>query len=177
MTYVDDADTYRQATTVTTTVTSSSDAMKVDGEEGEEVEVVGSSTSSSATNSNGLTYDLYSSFWKLQSFFASDTKAIDKVETWTGFNESARKVFSLLENKECDELASSSSSNTVTSSSSSSSSGGGFSADETYLGSKYLTSSQLFSLQLKDSSVRQQLAVQVLYFIHYIRYGIEILRN
>jgi hypothetical protein len=38
-----------------------------------------------------------------------------------------------------------------------------------YSGCKYLTSSQLFSLQLRDPTVRQQVAVQILYFIHYIR--------
>ena len=167
MTYIDEADTYRLSTVAVSSSTSS-DAMKVDGEDGE-VE--------SAQQDNGLSYELYNSFWKLQSFFASDTKAIDKAETWTAFNDSARKALALLD-KEHDKVAEKSTGSKPNARSSSSSgdanrnnaaNGSGFSADETYLGSKYLTSSQLFSLQLKDSSVRQQLAVQVLYFIHYIR--------
>lgn len=41
--------------------------------------------------------------------------------------------------------------------------------EDAYSGCKYLTSSQLFSLQLRDPIVRQQVAVQVLYFLHYLR--------
>jgi hypothetical protein len=36
-------------------------------------------------------------------------------------------------------------------------------------GCKYLTSSQLFSLQLSDPLLRQQISIQLLYFVHYFR--------
>lgn len=47
----------------------------------------------------------------------------------------------------------------------------GSGSDSGYSGCKYLTSSQLFSLQLRDPIVRQQVAVQILYFVHYLRYS------
>lgn len=39
-----------------------------------------------------------------------------------------------------------------------------------YQGTKYLTSSQLFGLQLRDPLLRQQVAVQLLLFAHYLKY-------
>ena len=43
-------------------------------------------------------------------------------------------------------------------------------SDENYVNFKYLTSSQLFELQLKDPMLRQQISMQLLFFIHFLRY-------
>lgn len=41
--------------------------------------------------------------------------------------------------------------------------------DDSYAGCKYLTSSQLFALQLKDPVIREQLSTQLLMHLHYLR--------
>lgn len=40
---------------------------------------------------------------------------------------------------------------------------------EDYSGCKFLTSSQLFVLQCRDPMLRQQVSVQLLYFVHYFK--------
>jgi THO complex subunit 1 transcription elongation factor len=41
---------------------------------------------------------------------------------------------------------------------------------EAYFGCKYLTSSDLLSLQIRDPSFRLQLAAQILFYINFLRY-------
>lgn len=41
---------------------------------------------------------------------------------------------------------------------------------EQYFGCKYLTSSELLSLQIRDPYFRQQLAAQILFYINFLRY-------
>ena len=41
---------------------------------------------------------------------------------------------------------------------------------EQYFGCKYLTSSELLSLQIRDPYFRQQLSAQILFYINFLRY-------
>ena len=41
---------------------------------------------------------------------------------------------------------------------------------EQYFGCKYLTSSELLSLQIRDPYFRQQLAAQILFYVNFLRY-------
>jgi hypothetical protein len=133
----------------------------------------------------------------LQAFFASDQKTIDSADLWRDFMHHARTVVQLFEDSDFtdEELAQARShatgsatsppaSSTTTSASGNAHSGAvdavadveGGEQGRAYSGCKYLTSSQLFSLQLRDPMVRQQVAVQILYFIHYIRYASSAVR-
>ena len=41
---------------------------------------------------------------------------------------------------------------------------------EQYFGCKYLTSSELLSLQIRDPFFRQQLCAQILFYVNFLRY-------
>ena len=43
-----------------------------------------------------ITYEVYESFWKLQSSFASELKGFDPLPTWNEFMNTTRKVFDTL---------------------------------------------------------------------------------
>jgi hypothetical protein len=113
----------------------------------------------------------------MQSFFASDQKTVDSIDLWRDFMQHARTVVQLfgdydfsdeeLEQARAKQQSQQPGSGAVDISGVTSTGGGD--GDLAYSGCKYLTSSQLFSLQLRDPIVRQQVAVQILYFIHYIR--------
>ncbi len=62
----------------------------MDQEEGEEV--VAAAAGQSSAN-----YELYSSFWRLQRFFASESKVVDKAGVWRDFAATARRTLDLLE--------------------------------------------------------------------------------
>eukprot|EP01038_Epipyxis_sp_PR26KG_P012572 gene12572-16860_t len=140
-----------------------------------------------------LTYQFYESFWKFQSCFITESKLIEISATslpsttsaWNEFITHAKRVLELFEvhgyttdelqqaknnykqniinatnslrlTKDLNNNAMEVDTNAMVNNSSS------------YLGCKFLTSSQLFSLQLRDPLLRQQVAVQILFFIHCI---------
>eukprot|EP01034_Spumella_vulgaris_P001087 gene1087-1443_t len=135
-----------------------------DGEEvdEEEINTRNTSTSSSAKIEGGVSYDLYSAFWKLQSFFLSESKAVDKA-LWKDFVACAKQTVKLFEtNKQPHEQHAHSDSTSDPQNTSADND------SDVYMGCKFLTSSQLFSLQLRDPVLRQQISVQLLYFVHYL---------
>jgi hypothetical protein len=112
-----------------------STSMKVIGEDGEEIENLPFL----------ISYDVYQSFWKLQSQFAADLKSFDPVAPWNEFMENARKVFEILKNALKNEKKTNNNNNnkekTVNNN------------DEeldqdNYFGCKYLTSSQVSTVTM-----------------------------
>jgi hypothetical protein len=160
-----------------------STSMKVIGEDGEEIENLPFI----------ISYDVYQSFWKLQSQFAADLKSFDPVAPWNEFMENARKVFDILKNALKNEKKTNNNNNINNDNKEKTVSNNDEELDrDNYFGCKYLTSSQvssyyvyysrvccnfflfhndinqLFSLQLRDPLLRKQIAVQFLYFAHYM---------
>lgn len=134
-----------------------------DEEEGEEMEVEKPSEKEGVYS---ITYSLYQSFWKLQPLFATDTKSFDNAQYWEDFITSAKQVievFQIVESTSSKELSSSTDNNSPAVLPST------LLATNESIGVKYLTSSQLFLLQLKDPMVRLQIAIQLLIFIHYFK--------
>lgn len=147
MTYFDNQETFdtnlsneRQSLASTAKAAASEDIQEEDGEEIEDKKRLFQ-----------VSHELYESFWKLQSFFASEIKEFDHAApTWNDFLVATKKVIAIFQTCYFDEEGSSK-------------------QKDSYQGTKYLTSSQLFSLQLRDPLVWQQLAVQLLIFTHYLK--------
>ena len=126
-----------------------------------------------------LSYSAYQNFWELQSFFAgaapSHEALLNKIDlvlslfrqveagsdaTTRAEDEKREQEAKLVASKTLyvgEDLSSSSSTST--------------SSDDprAYLGCKFLTSSELFALQLRDPLLRQQVCAQVLFLTHSIR--------
>lgn len=76
-----------------------------------------------------ITYDLYESFWKLQTLLASDLRALDQPSpSWQDFMRNARAVVDVFKSHHASSASSSGSSSGTT---------------ETYQSTKYLTSCQV----------------------------------
>lgn len=110
-----------------------------------------------------VSYALYESFWKLQSFFASNAKPFEPVSAWNDFLGLAKKTIEMFEKS-----TSVDDSNTQKSSHKQHNQQHN-NGDEQYQGNKYLTSSQLFALQINDPLLRQQFSVQLWIFAHYLQ--------
>jgi THO complex subunit 1 len=132
------------------------DAMELvpkEGEDGEEAEEFDETSPS---------YSLYKTFWGLQTYLCgplpkpdqlTNAVAIDAT-TLSSFIIDVNTVFASFEKIQFSDTKSGETSTTST---------------DAYMGSKYLTSSQLFSLQLKDPVLRVQVLSQILSYIKYLR--------
>ena len=111
-----------------------------------------------------ITYDLYESFWKLQSYFASNAKPFEPLSYWNEFMGLAKKTIEMFEQSQVvadsDLKAPSSNHNNHQNNNQ---------HEDQYQGNKYLTSSQLFALQIQDPFLRQQFALQLWMFAHYLQ--------
>jgi hypothetical protein len=125
----------------------------------------GSATGTQKSNESfQVTYDLYASFWKLQSYFASSVKPFEPLSAWNDFLGLAKKTIEMFEKSSSVDLNSAQKSSQKQHSSNNNNNG-----DEQYQGNKYLTSSQLFALQINDPLLRQQFSVQLWIFAHYLQ--------
>lgn len=142
-------------------------------------------------------YYLYRMFWGLQSYMSAENSkftTVDESSTaaaqpaarkgaaaatavaaakaaatttakarWSELMEHANTVLGTFERSEYSEQEL----QAMMSSSSSTSAGSG---EEKYMGCKYLTSSELLSLQIRDPLFRQQLAAQILFYVNHLRF-------
>eukprot|EP01039_Chlorochromonas_danica_P011474 gene11474-12835_t len=153
MTYFEDRETFLQNVG---NIHPAQPIEKVDSEDGEEIESKGLT----------ITYELYNKFWKLQNFFATECKSFDEQKDyWTDFMNHARLVIDTFEKGDQPEATT----NSASVASASHAVDKNIVGDSEYSGCKFLTSSQLFSLQFRDPLVRQQVSIQLLYFVHYFR--------
>lgn len=139
---------------------------------------------------NGILYDVYKTFWGLQSVLASETKELDSLTKWENIMDHTDQVLSLfeephntfseLELKQEKERYKALCKNAqieekqkrlrkVTDNIKDEENEKEKESDNGYVGTKYLTSSKLLSLQVRDPLLRQQLATQLLFFTHHIR--------
>lgn len=134
---------------------------------GSEISEVNVKEDGEASDELNITYELYENFWKLQTFFASEFKALDQSNpTWNDFITNAKTVIDILKQSAFTESSVTASSSGLAGPSQSEKENNSVNS---YQGTKYLTSSQLFALQLRDPQLRQQVAVQLLIFTHYLR--------
>jgi hypothetical protein len=141
----------------------------------------------------GISYHTYQMFWGLQRWMSAEVKTLDNIEDWKKILTHADVVLSAFEGKnytfselelknELDKWEQAKSRAIKVSKT-------GYSgvddmevqaseaADEgvkdkdisEYMGTRYLTSSTLLPLQLRDPLLRQQLSAQLLFFTHHIR--------
>lgn len=148
-----------------------------------------SSTSGDGNDANffdrlQLPYSSYQTFWQLQSYFAgaspSHETLIKKVEhVLKLFDENAPPPLDLHQETEKLVRAHAVASNTLFSNGDCESQTVALpkvsqednqSGSNAYLGCKFLTSSELFTLQLRDPLLRQQVSTQVLFLTHSIRH-------
>lgn len=153
----------------------SEDAMVVDGENASDSrgaeESKGDGVSSSeeqattAALKDGVSslYEEYKTFWSLQTTFTTataDGKAIENITKWREFHLAASAVMKILSqhNYSKTEIRQAGSATHRSQ------------GDDTYayMGCKFLTSSQLFALELRDPNLRQQVVTQVVYYLHHI---------
>jgi len=127
-----------------------------------------------------LSYSAYQNFWELQSFFAGAAPSheallnkIDLVLSLFRQVEAGSDAATRAEDEKREQEAKLVASKTLyvqeNPSSSSSSSSSTSDDPRAYLGCKFLTSSELFALQLRDPLLRQQVCAQVLFLTHSIR--------
>ena len=108
-------------------------------------------------------YEDYKTFWSLQTHFTSataDGKVVENITKWREFHLAALAVMKILSqhNYSMAEIRQAASTSH---------------RDHTvdayeYMGCKFLTSSQLFGLELRDPNLRQQVVTQVVYYLHHI---------
>lgn len=103
----------------------------------------------------------------MQSYFASELKTLDT--TWNEFMDNARKVFRTLSHSYQSTQKTHTTDDKNSHKRNQDHENASEEDQEDSSGSKYLTSSQLFALQLKDPLLRKQIAVQFLFFIHYLK--------
>jgi hypothetical protein len=121
-----------------------------------------------------------------QSFFASEMKNFDStLPSWSDFVTNAKSVFEIFKENsviitddvqvkqppmpDSVRMDSTEKRKSIGSNNNNNNSAKNASSSVSYFGSKYLTSSQLFGLQLTDPFLRMQVAVQMLIFIHYLK--------
>lgn len=138
-----------------------------------------------APSEESISYDLYSSFWGIQSFFSAELKYLDSMDKWTQLVQSLNTVFDMFDKTamSSEEIATSRQKyyNLILSlkdmdtslgavrmsmvSAEQQQQGGG----DVYFGCKYLTSSKLLDLQLRDPMLRQQIGCQILFYMQSLR--------
>lgn len=149
------------------------------GEEGEEAEAAAAKTVPKAEPplpAVRIQYQLYEAMWRLQSFTASELKALDSEARWVDFLTTASVVLTTFETRCFSEqelaqarLRQTEARQLATDPVLSKQSKCKTSDTAEFVGAKYLTSPQLFTLQLRDPKFRLQMAAQILFFLHSIR--------
>lgn len=143
-------------------------AMEVDtavhsATEESKVESEGSLTASSSTGGElqgnlASLYNDYKTFWSLQSHFtatSADGKVLEGISKWREFHSNALSVLATLAKHNYSEAEIRQAAQTGQ-------------REVAYMGCKFLTSSQLFALELRDPNLRQQVVTQILFYLHHI---------
>lgn len=121
-------------------------------------------------------YSLYRTFWDIQKFLSSDPKSTSSKSSWCEMMSAADSILSVFESNKYSpselkqaqirrEKVKQTALQCSTQISSLSTASGR--NQHVYMGCKYLTSSQLFALELKDPSIRLQVATQLLIVLHH----------
>ena len=108
-------------------------------------------------------YEEYKTFWSLQTIFTTataDGKAIENIAKWREFHLTASAVMKILSQHNYSKTE-------IRQAASATHRSQGDDA-YAYMGCKFLTSSQLFALELRDPNLRQQVVTQVVYYLHHI---------
>ena len=172
-------------------VNGSGKGMDVDGEEGEVADVGGSSNSGNDRKDkkkvtvDGIDFNVYETFWGLQSCLSVETRAMDSMGEWNKTMKHAKAVLTAMEAAPFSDLALKQeaakweSARVAAKRTGEAGSGGGQQqqrngeagddSEGVYMGTKYLTSSKLLKLQIQDPLMRQQLCTQLLILSHHIR--------
>ena len=135
-----------------------------------------------------IDYNLYKTFWNIQNFVSGESTRLVESSYWADFNRHVEAVLTAFEinsfsdseltqalvNWESSKAAAGTQ-NFIPKRSGSSSedaevknNNNNNDAGDAYSGCKYLTSSQLFALQLKDPQIREQITTQLAIHLHYI---------
>eukprot|EP00743_Colponemidia_sp_Colp-15_P008771 GILK01009564.1.p1 GENE.GILK01009564.1~~GILK01009564.1.p1 ORF type:complete len:634 (-),score=139.18 GILK01009564.1:14-1888(-) len=101
-----------------------------------------------AAQDMALDFKFYRDFWSLQTFFADNAQLFVKVDNWAQFSVAADKVLSAFESQSLEGEGGS----------------GGSMGSATH--PKYLTSSKLLALQMRDSNFRRNILIQFLTLVH-----------
>lgn len=119
-------------------------------------------------------YDIYQKFWKLQSFFSEESKTFESVQRFKDFKNCVDFILKQFEDRPYSSAyikqASETRLRTLLSTINSSGTNNVDTNDDIYMGCKFLTSSQLFSLQLQDPQLRLQIITQLLYMVRFVKF-------
>jgi len=120
-------------------------------------------------------YDMYQKFWKLQSFFSDESKTFESVQKFKEFKNCVDFILKQFEDRPYSSTyikqASETRLRTLLSTINNSSNNNVDSNNDIYMGCKFLTSSQLFALQLQDPQLRLQIIAQLLYMVRYLKFS------
>lgn len=146
--------------------------------EGEEMEVE-EAVPSSSVGESPVNYHLYKVFWEIQSFLSCDPKVMEQKNKWPELLKSAKLLLDTFE-ADCNkseirqakrrheqELKVAQCINSNNRAAKEILPGSFNTGESHYMGCKYLTSSQLFSLEFHDPAIRLQLGIQLLIAVHH----------